>query len=184
MPWFHQVWSLQQPTTWSTFRCNWATAGWVTKPKKMGMNICVYCTIEIVWRIQHSVKNIVAKEQNAWTIGAGNFGEVRLGQDLRAETRSKVVELLKIGWIAWWSSSGLRWKWRWRTSGRTSFPWVERWRCWRCCKNKVEYIFWPDVNKKELRTWWSTHSRWLNGISATHLFWRVGQGSLYGKCAF
>ena len=47
------------------------------------------------------MKNIVVRKQNAWTIGAGNFGEVRLGQDLRAETRSKVVELLKIGWIAW-----------------------------------------------------------------------------------
>ena len=45
------------------------------------------------------MKNIVAKEQNAWTKGAGNFGEVRLGQDLRAETRSKLVQFIKIGWI-------------------------------------------------------------------------------------
>ena len=45
------------------------------------------------------MKNIVAMEQNAWTIGAGNFGEVRLGQDLLAETRSKVVQFLKIGWV-------------------------------------------------------------------------------------
>ena len=53
--------------------------------------------------------------------------------------------VLSIQYIACWSSSGLRWRWRWWTSGRSSFPWVGRWRCSRCCKNKVVYNIYFDL---------------------------------------